>query len=818
LRLFKQVQLRFMIFFILMMGFVGIQFSIAENFHMEINKSCHGFDDNDITVYSPEAGILTINFSDDLTLYRSIELSVDEGINHITWDGLGWNEEPLVKKDYKVSAILKAYSGLTYENECNIQLESNLQHILYALPSCDHVYLKNTDDWFIEFEVMRSDELIIDIYHQENDNFVGRFSKEVNGRAVYKWTFNSSIKKILTKEGLYNLRIYGKSRPEEYITVPLKVLEGSQTDLTVDITGDLMPERNASDAEIWALMMKSSVVIDIKNTSHQPVYESPDKSSQILGYLHGQSQCVSVMDIQSGWAEIRAWEHEFASQITGWVPYSVLKVVSPQTEYGLLVDKKSQKLKVFHSGKVIDILQVSTGHMKLNETKQETAAGIFLTDEHMSDYSTNGLKYDFVIRYDGGNLLHQIPYEWSMSGKKDLRIGEQYLGTKASHACIRVQAKPAENGINAYWLWTHLPFRTKIIILDDEEERTEAQILATQSTPELSVSLNENWIVVEEDEDDDKMTETAIAITFGGDVVLGGRENYYGIKEGFPAYIQNYGIDWPFSNLIDLFHRDDWTVVNLECVLKDDSTGEETTKLYRFRGKTEYVNILQQAGIEMVNIANNHTIDYGETGYLSTLNALDGNVRYCGNHYNEIIELQGHLFGFGGCRETNYYNDSSIIESDIRELKENGAEFVIYQCHWGTEYDENHNNLQEAMARACARAGADLVIGHHPHVVQGISWIDETAVVYSLGNLMFGGTIHLTTYDGLIVRALFYPERKSNRVELFLIPVLTSSKAREHINDYQPILADGEDALRILNLIQSDTPWSLSDRVEFNLP
>ena len=122
-------------------------------------------------------------------------------------------------------------------------------------------------------------------------------------------------------------------------------------------------------------------------------------------------------------------------------------------------------------------------------------------------------------------------------------------------------------------------------------------------------------------------------------------------------------------------------------------------------------------------------------------------------------------------------DDPEIIARDIADLKEQGAEFVIYQCHWGTEYEENHNALQEAMARACARAGADLVIGHHPHVVQGLDWIGDMPVVYSLGNLMFGGTIRLTTYDAMLAQASFYPDREENRVELRLIPIQTSSSA-----------------------------------------
>jgi len=183
---------------------------------------------------------------------------------------------------------------------------------------------------------------------------------------------------------------------------------------------------------------------------------------------------------------------------------------------------------------------------------------------------------------------------------------------------------------------------------------------------------------------------------------------------------------------------------------------------------------------------------------------------------NTVLAIRGTRFGFGGCRETAYRENPGIIGQDISELKEKGAEYIIYQCHWGTEYDEHHNALQEAMARACARAGADLVIGHHPHVVQGIDWIGDMPVIYSLGNLMFGGTIRLATYDALLAQVRFYPQRSGNRTEIRLIPVLTSSTGNAKENNYQPVPALGDDAFRILRKIQKDTGFLLTEKVRLN--
>ena len=121
--------------------------------------------------------------------------------------------------------------------------------------------------------------------------------------------------------------------------------------------------------------------------------------------------------------------------------------------------------------------------------------------------------------------------------------------------------------------------------------------------------------------------------------------------------------------------------------------------------------------------------------------------------------------------------------------------------------------MEEKIANLALKSGASLVIGHHPHVVQGIGWIDGMPVVYSLGNLSFGGTIRLSGYDGLLVQAFFFPEREENRIQLKLIPILTSSSAARKTNDYQPCPAAGDDALRILEKVQKDTPFPLTERV-----
>lgn len=773
---------------------------------VRVTGGISGYQSNPIILDAPEAGFLRIEIRDETTLFRALEQEIPEGKSQLSWDGLGWNEERMPQKEYSLRAELAGKSGAIYSAGIRIQVIPAQQAVLFSLPSDPEVYLEE-NDWFLEFKMLFTDQLVSQFYALDSGEMVLQSSRQMKGGRVNRISYSALTGKHRLPEGGYRVVVYGQQHPSYTKEFQITVRAGKRPVLPLKVTGEIMPDRGDSDAEIWEKMMAPSAVVDIRNVAHQRVYAEKSRDSTVLGLVHGQSQCLSVLEIAEEWVRVSAWNHEKGEKITGWVPKKVLKVVQPQSEYGLLVDKKAQTLTVYREGVPLDTLLVSTGRMAKGELYQETAAGSFLTNEHMSDYSTNGLKYDFVIRYDGGNLLHQIPYAWNESGKKDLNPGELYLGTKASHACIRVQETPSEKGINAYWFWTHLPYHTRIIVLDDAEERVSLERRITGNTPDLEEGLQHAWRVDAGEE------EERIVMHFGGDVVLGGRESYYGDPEGLPAILEKEGLSWPFRNLKSLFEHDDLTVVNLECVLKDDPAGEDLTKQWRFRGLRSYAQALREGGIDAVNLANNHTIDYGDAGYESTRQALEGVAEYFGNGRCRILEIRGARIGLGGCRETTYKADPAVIARDIAHLREQGADFIIYQCHWGTEYDPNYNVLQEAMARACARAGADLVIGHHPHVVQGMDWIGSMPVIYSLGNLMFGGTIRLTEYDGLMAQVIFYPHRQEDRLEIRLIPILTSGEAKNGRNNYQPCIALDEDGLRILKKVQKDTGWLLTDRV-----
>lgn len=769
-------------------------------------EEAKGFADNTISVTAPAEGELCLQVCDQYNVYRTMTFHVEKGENTLHWDGLAENQERISAKAYSLRGVLTA-ENTTYTAETGITLGRCNQALTLALPSSDTLYMAD-DDWFVEICLVRDGNYVVEVYAANNFVNTPVSTQKRSGTGPDPFKFRWKPKDLAA--GDYVLRLYAQGNPDYAVDIPVTLVEGSAPVLELAETETFMPSLTDSDETIWNIMMQPSAVIDLRvATGHQEVYARPDKTSTVLGTLHGLSQAVQVIDIRDdGWVRVMAWNHEDGSQVDGYVPKERLTMVEPNSEYGLLLDKNTQTLTIFHQGKRLTTLDVSTGLMAKDKLFRETPAGSYLTLEHMDGFSSEGYHYEYPIRYDGGNLLHQLGLK-KHAGRNDFSEQTPQLGAKASHGCIRLPNQVNEDGVNAYWLWTHLPYHTRLIILDDPEQRVlneamaEAGItqMAEQKTVEPLPELAEG--------------ETEIVITLGGDAVVGTRETWWKKAEALPAYLSAKGMAYPFSGLYDIFSSDDMTFVNLECVLKANSAGEDKEKQWRFRGLPEYTDVLKLGSIEQVNIANNHYIDYGASGKTATRAALDeAGMPYSGYGFTYVWKYKGHRIGFAGCRETTYKKDTSVIQQDIAALKEAGCEVIIYSCHWGKEYSGAHNELQETMAQAAVTAGADIVVGNHPHVVQGVDTIDNALVLYSLGNLMFGGTIDMTTFDATLAQVrLRFDENGYQGCGLELIPILTSGSAPA--NDYRPVVAEGESKERILTKIQVDSGVALQESMWF---
>ncbi len=242
------------------------------------------------------------------------------------------------------------------------------------------------------------------------------------------------------------------------------------------------------------------------------------------------------------------------------------------------------------------------------------------------------------------------------------------------------------------------------------------------------------------DENDTQKESDTITISAAGDVTLG-RDLKYGYENSFDHEFKRQGKDYGyfFRNVKDIFEQDDITIVNLETTL---TTAEQPAeKKFRFKADPSYVEILKQGDIEVVSIANNHTRDYLEQGYTDTLKTLKkAGVGYFGYEYTYIQEVRGIKIGMAGFVSWEATEDKKEeIRRRIEELEKKGADIVIVMFHWGIERDYYPNSVQTELAHYSIDQGADLVLGGHPHVLQGIEEYKGKNIVYSLGNFSFGG-------------------------------------------------------------------------------
>ena len=307
--------------------------------------------------------------------------------------------------------------------------------------------------------------------------------------------------------------------------------------------------------------------------------------------------------------------------------------------------------------------------------------------------------------------------------------------------------------------------------------------------------------------------ETRVRLTFVGDVTLGSEERLWEEKTSFVRFAQEEGYGYFLQNVRPLFEADDLTVVNLEGVLSDSSEGENTGKTYRFRGPTAFAEILSCSSVEMANLANNHTMDYGERGYEDTREALDAaGVAHFGYREAALWEKDGVKLAFLGMS----YTDASRAEAawmarEIARLKEEeGVCAVIFTYHGGQEYGEGRTKRQEEIAHLAVDAGADLVIMHHAHVVQGMSVFSGRSVLYSLGNFCFGGNRRVRAAESLIAVAelTFSDDGEYLGQQIDLYPANISGT--QPASNYQPLLVEGKAAARVMRRVQADTRFTLN--------
>ena len=295
-----------------------------------------------------------------------------------------------------------------------------------------------------------------------------------------------------------------------------------------------------------------------------------------------------------------------------------------------------------------------------------------------------------------------------------------------------------------------------------------------------------------------KTEDVKLTLSFAGDCTIGTDESFKYVNS-FPEMLkrQNNNYSYFFSGVKQIFEKDDLTLVNLETTLTKAENKAE--KKFRFKGKPDYVNILKTGSVEMVNISNNHIYDYLKQGFDETLKTLkaagvaysgEGNIAYFTVKDKKIASI-----GYSAWE----MSITKKLRSDIQRARKN-ADLVIVSFHWGKERTYYPNSVQTGLGRLSIDEGADIVLGHHPHVLQGIELYKGRYIVYSLGNFCFGGNSNPSDKDSMIFHSEFtFREGKLIKCAGEIIPCSISSVS--YVNDYKPVILSGTRGQKLLDRI-----------------
>ena len=294
-----------------------------------------------------------------------------------------------------------------------------------------------------------------------------------------------------------------------------------------------------------------------------------------------------------------------------------------------------------------------------------------------------------------------------------------------------------------------------------------------------------------------KKSVTKITISAAGDCTLGSdykspaSVNFYAkYKQKTPSYF--------FKNVKNIFKKDDLTLVNFEGTLTTRSTRADKT--FAFKGNPSYLKILQKGNVDAISFANNHCRDFGNGSYHDTISVFKKNkMPFASYSKVSIYKTNGKKIGMIAVNGLEGVSSSKhYIKSGIQKLKKKKADLIIVSMHAGIEKTSSLDAVQKSIAHYAVKQGANLVLGHHPHVLQGIEKYKGAYIVYSLANFCFGGNTNPPDKDTMIYQQTFTFRKnklkKSNDVKI--IPCKVSST--NNINNYQPTPAKGKAKKRIL--------------------
>lgn len=293
--------------------------------------------------------------------------------------------------------------------------------------------------------------------------------------------------------------------------------------------------------------------------------------------------------------------------------------------------------------------------------------------------------------------------------------------------------------------------------------------------------------------DTKKDETTTITISAAGDCTLGVDSRY---NNNFNNKYNQKGSKYFLKNVKSVFSADDITIVNLEGTLTTSTN--RASKTFTFKGPQKYVNILTEGSVEVVNLANNHTMDFGQKGFDDTKKILKKKkIKYSYGTtiaYKTVKNVKVAFLGFNALSGAG----KPQIKKAIADAKKHKAKIIVTSFHWGIERNYYPETSQKSLAHYAIDQGASLVIGHHPHVLQGLEEYKGRYILYSLGNFCFGGNSNPSDKDTMIYQQTFYVKngKLTKKKDAKVIPCSLSGVS--YSNDFQPKILKGNEKTRII--------------------
>lgn len=261
-----------------------------------------------------------------------------------------------------------------------------------------------------------------------------------------------------------------------------------------------------------------------------------------------------------------------------------------------------------------------------------------------------------------------------------------------------------------------------------------------------------------------------ITLIATGDLSLSREINY--------TIIQKQNPHFPFEKIASVIQEADWAIANLEGPVISDCPQLRTG--FKFCGEIQNLNGLTSAGFDALNLANNHINNFGPQGLDETIQALDNQkIKYFGLGKIDFRTIKEIDLVFLGFDDTLAPLDKTRLQAEIEKV-DSQADWVIVNFHWGEEYQGQPNFRQKEIAQLAIEAGADIIIGHHPHVAQPLEYIEGKPIFYSLGNFVFDQLWSQDTRSGALGKIIL---SKNKIIKAEMISIYIN-------NQYQPELVN----------------------------